>query len=383
MKSLSILGSTGSIGTQTLDVVRQFPDKYEVKGLAVGRSWEKILPQIEEFEPEAVAIFDDEAAKQLREKTNVKVYSGMDGLNKLATLESADTIVTSVVGAIGVRPTVEALKAGKNVALANKETLVAAGSIVMPLVEKNKVSLTPIDSEHSALFQCLQGEEVKNVSRLWITCSGGAFKKWSKEELKTAKASDALKHPTWAMGAKITIDSATLMNKGLEIIEAHWLYDIPFKNIVPIGHPQSIIHSMVEYNDGSFMAQLGPHDMRFPIQYALSHPERFANDFPKLNPFEYKSLEFKKLDEDTFPCLRIAMEQGELGGVKPAAMNASNEVAVYAFLKNEIGFYDIPKIVQECSDSAPEINNPSLEQILDADEKARIKARELIENDGN
>jgi len=375
MKYLSILGSTGSIGTQTLDVVRNNPNEFRVKALSCNSNIEVLKKQIEEFNPEIVAVFDEEKGDLL--KTDVDVYKGMNGLVKIATLQDADTIVNSLVGSIGVLPTVKALKSFKNVALANKETLVAAGSIVMDLVKKNNVSLMPIDSEHSAIFQCLNGEDAKSVNKITITCSGGAFKNKTKEELQNVMAADALKHPTWDMGAKITIDCATLMNKGFEVIEAHWLYNMPYDKIEVVLHPQSIVHSFVEFKDKIIMAQLGMPSMKIPIQYALTYPQRLENNsLPALDLTE-KELIFKKPNFELFPCLKYAYDTGKIGGTLPAVMNAANEIAVHAFLSDKIGFLDIPRIIKEAMDNHKTINNPDIDEIMESDEWARDKAGEL------
>jgi len=325
-----------------------------------------------------VAVFDEEKADLL--KTDIPVYKGMSGLVKISTLQDADMIINSLVGSVGVLPTVKAAQHFKNIALANKETLVAAGSIVMDAVKKNGVKLMPIDSEHSAIFQCLNGENVDEVNKLTITCSGGAFKNKTKEELETVKAEDALKHPTWNMGSKITIDCATLMNKGFEVIEAHWLYDIPYDKIDVVIHPQSIVHSLVEFQDHSVIAQLGVPSMKIPIQYALSHPKRFKNDtFPKLNLTEIGNLEFKEPDIERFPCLKYAYEAGITSGSLPAVMNAANEVAVDLFLKNKIKFLGISKVVNAAMEGHNAVKNPDLEEILDIDKKIKKEVRESLE----
>lgn len=381
MKNISLLGSTGSIGTQTLDVIRQHKGKFSVSGLACNNELEIISSQAREFGPELISVGDPETEEKLKEivKGSTEVVSGENGLKEVATLESAHTVVGAVVGFLGLRPTIAAIRAGKNIALANKETLVAGGSIVMDEVAKADVVLTPIDSEHSAIFQCLNGEKRKSVSKIIITCSGGPFKFKKANELENVTVEQALGHPTWKMGKKITIDSATLMNKGLEIIEAHWLYSMPYEKIESIMHPQSIVHSMVEFEDGSIIAQLGTHDMRTPIQYALSYPERISNDFPRLDLLKTKNLEFFPLDEETFTCLGLAKEAGNIGGTMPTALNAANEEAVYAFLEGKIGFLDIARVVRRGIDCHKSVAKPELEEIFEADKKARGDAKKLIE----
>jgi len=334
MKYLSILGSTGSIGTQTLEIVRQFPNEFKIVGLTANKNSDLLLKQIKEFRPKAVSIMDRSKADDLLNFSSCQVYSGLEGLNKIAALSEADTVVNSLVGSAGIEPTYNAIKAKKNIALANKEALVAAGSVIMDEVKKNNVKLMPIDSEHSAIFQCLNGENKNEIEKITLTCSGGPFKNLTKEQMEKVTVDDALKHPTWNMGNKITIDSSTLMNKGFEVIEAHWLYGIGYEKIKVVIHPQSIIHSLVEFHDKSVIAQMGLPDMKIPIQYALSYPKRFPNMQKSLNLAEIKNLEFKEPDLDMFPCLKYAYESGEKGGTLPAVMNAANEAAVHTlFLK--------------------------------------------------
>jgi len=380
MKRLCVLGSTGSIGTQTLDVAASFPEKFKIIGLSAGSNVELVEKQARQFKPAAVCVSKEEDAKTLRAKLpGIEVMHGEDGLRALATMDGCDTVVTAIVGAAGLKPTVAAIKAKKNVALANKETLVAGGSVVMPLVKKEGVTLMPIDSEHSAIFQCLHGEDARRISRIIITASGGSFRDWTPEQMERATPEQALKHPNWLMGGKITIDSATLMNKGLEVIEAHWLYDVPYEKIEAVIHPQSVIHSLVEFEDTSVMAQLGLPDMRLPIQYALSYPERLPNPFLKrLNLAEVATLTFKKIDEARFPCFRIALDAGKAGGTVPAAMNAANEIAVFAFLQKKIGFMDIPRTVLKVVAAHRAVASPSLEEILAADAWARKEAENHV-----
>jgi len=378
-KPLSILGSTGSIGTQTLDVVRKFPEHYKIVGLTCNSNIELLKKQIEEFKPELVAVFDEEKADQL--KVDIPVYKGMEGLLKVASFGEVHTVINSLVGSIGVLPTVKAIENLKNVALANKETLVTAGEIVMKKLKFHKTNLLPIDSEHSAILQCLQGSKLEDVNKITITCSGGAFKNKTKEELQSLTAADALKHPTWNIGKKITIDCATLMNKGFEVIEAHWIYNLPYSKIDVVMHPQSIIHSLVEFHDHSVIAQLGIPDMRIPIQYALTYPNRLKNEsLPKLNLADKKELTFKEPDLERFPCLAMAYDAGIKGGSSPAVMNAANEIAVKYFLQDKIKFTDIPRLIIEQMEKNPLIKNPDLDQILDIDKKVKEDTEKTILN---
>ena len=379
MKRLSILGSTGSIGTQTLDIVKGNPKEFRIIGLTSNKSIELLKKQILEFKPEAVAVMDRESADLLKEKTDINVYSGIDGVIKIAKLNNSDTIVNALVGSIGVLPTIEAIKNKKNIALANKETLVTAGSVVMEEVKKNDVDLMPIDSEHSAIFQCIKNENKNDINKIIITASGGPFRGYSKEQMEKVTVKDALKHPTWAMGNKITIDSATLMNKGFEVIETHWLYGIDYDKIEVVAHPQSIIHSLVEFKDTSVIAQLGFPNMKIPIQYALSYPKRFTMNSKQLDLTEIKKLDFEKPDFEKFPCLKYAFDAGKAGGTMGAVLNAANEIAVYAFLKNKIKFPDIPKIINIAMKDHKTIKNPKLNEIMKADEETRKKAEEMVE----
>ena len=379
MKHLSILGSTVSIGTQTLDIVRQFPNELKVVGLTTNKNSDLLLKQIKEFRPKAVAIMDSSKKDDLLNFSSCQVYSGIEGLNRLASLDEADTIVNALVGSIGIEPTYHAAINKKNIALANKETLVAAGSAIMEEVKKNNVNLMPIDSEHSAIFQCLNGEKINEVEKITLTCSGGPFKNLTKEQLNNVTKEDALNHPTWNMGNKITIDSATLMNKGFEVIEAYWLYGIDYEKINVVIHPQSIIHSLVEFHDKSVIAQLGLPDMKTPIQYALSFPKRFPNNSKPLNLAEIKNLEFREPDFDMFPCLKYAYEAGKAGGTLPAVMNAANEIAVWSFLDNKIGFLEIAKLIRRMMDCHELIKNPTLQEITQTDKKTKEEARRIIE----
>ena len=380
MKTISILGSTGSIGTQTLDIVKDNPDEFKIVGLTTNKNIELLKKQIDEFKVEAVGVMDNEKADELKKDVDINVYSGIDGIIKIATLNETDTIVNSLVGSIGVKPTVEAIRNKKNIALANKETLVTAGSIVMEEVKKNDVNLMPIDSEHSAIFQCLNGENINDINKIIITASGGPFRDYTKQQLENVSVNDALNHPTWNMGNKITIDSATLMNKGFEVIEAHWLYGIGYKDIEVVTHPQSIIHSLVEFKDNSTVAQLSLPDMKMPIQYALSYPKRFELNVKKLNLTEVKNLSFEKPNFELFPCLKYAYDAGNIGGTMPAVLNAVNEVAVYAFLDNKIKFLDIPRLIKTMMEKHNVIKNPVLNKILEIDKQIKEETQKIIES---
>ncbi|HJO01390.1 MAG: 1-deoxy-D-xylulose-5-phosphate reductoisomerase [Candidatus Woesearchaeota archaeon] len=380
MKKLSILGSTGSIGTQTLDIVKNNPHEFKIVGLTANKNIELLKNQINEFKPEAVAVMDNEKADLLKEDVDITVYSRIDGIIKIAALDETDTVVNSLVGSIGVKPTVEAIRNKKNIALANKETLVTAGSIVMEEVKKNDVNLMPIDSEHSAIFQCINGENINDINKIIITASGGPFRDYTKQQLENVSVDGALNHPTWNMGNKITIDSATLMNKGFEVIEAHWLYGIGYKDIEVVTHPQSIIHSLVEFKDNSTVAQLSLPDMKMPIQYALSYPKRFELNVKKLNLTEVKNLSFEKPNFELFPCLKYAYDAGNIGGTIPAVLNAVNEVAVYAFLDNKIKFLDIPRLIKTMIEKHNVIKNPVLNEILEIDKKIKEETQKIIES---
>ena len=369
MKKISILGSTGSIGTQTLEVVRENGD-ISVLGLAAGNNIDLLENQIREFHPEKAAVWSEERAKELRLRiadTDTKVCSGMDGLIEIAVMEGAQMVVTAMVGMIGIRPTMEAMKAGKDIALANKETLVTAGHLIMPLAERRGVSILPVDSEHSAIFQSLQGNEANQVKKILLTASGGPFRGKKQEELLEIRAQDALKHPNWTMGAKITIDSSTMVNKGLEVIEAKWLFGLGVEDVQVVVQPQSVIHSMVEYADGAVMAQLGTPDMKLPIQYALYYPERRYLPGERLDFWKIGKLDFEKPDMDTFYALKLAYEAGEKGGSLPTVFNAANELAVSMFLKGDIKYLEIVEIIEDCMSVHKNIEIPSLEQILETE----------------
>ena len=380
MKSLSILGSTGSIGLSTLDVVRQHPGRFRVTGLAEGHDVDLLARQIGEFGPEIVSVRDEASARRLESllgPDKPEIHWGVDGAAAVGAAEGADMVVSAIVGAAGLKPTVSAIRAGKDIALANKETLVVAGAFIMDLVREHGVTLLPVDSEHSAIFQSLSGHRSEDIRRIVLTASGGPFRNTPAEELKTVGPEQALKHPQWDMGAKITIDSATLMNKGLEVIEAHWLFNMPADRIGVVVHPQSIIHSMVEYIDGCVMAQLGTPDMRAPIAYAIAWPERCESGIETLDLTEIGSLTFEEPDTERFPALQLAFEALKAGRTCPAVLNAANEIAVAAFLEKRIGFVDIPALVDRTLQAHEPFTPSSLEEYLEADAWARETAREM------
>lgn len=380
-KNLSILGSTGSIGRQTLEVVETMPD-VRVVALTAGTNTALMAEQCKKFRPELAVMATEEAADDLRQRLEgetIRVLSGMDGLIAAAELESADTVVTAVVGMVGLRPTLAAIRKKKRIALANKETLVCAGELVMAAAREHCAQIVPVDSEHSAIFQCLMGSRDKSeIRRLILTCSGGPFFGKTPEELQNVTKSDALKHPNWKMGNKITIDCATLMNKGLEVIEAMRLYDLPLSKVDIVIHRQSIVHSLVEYRDGAVMAQLGVPDMRIPIRLALTYPYRAENPAPPLDLLSCGALSFAKPDEEAFPCLALAKEAAARAGNACAVMNGANEAAVAKFLHDEIGFYDIPRLVRHAMDTVPYTEHPDLAEILIADRAAREAVNHLI-----
>lgn len=375
MKKISILGSTGSIGKQTLDVVRQHKDKFEVVAISANSSVDLLLEQIKEFNPKYVAVYNESSYIKLKSMIpsdiNIEVLCGMEGLKTISSLSEIDVLLTAIVGMIGLVPTLEAIKAGKDIALANKETLVCAGDLVMSEAKKMGVSILPVDSEHSAIFQCLNGENNREIEKIILTASGGPFRGKTKEELINVTKNQALKHPNWSMGRKISIDSSTLMNKGLEVIEAKWLFGVEHDKIDVVVHPQSIIHSMVQFIDSSVIAQLGCPDMRLPIQYALSYPNRIECDFERLDLAKIATLTFENPDMDTFPCLKLAYETLKMGGTYSAVLNSANEILVSEFLEDKIGFYDIPKYIEKTLEAHTSIEKPTLEQILDIDKWAR------------
>lgn len=381
MKHISLLGSTGSIGKQTLEVVAANPDKLKVRALAAHRSDELLEQQIRQFEPDIAVLSDKDAAARLaaRYHGKTKILAGDEGLLAAATYDGADTVLASMVGYAGLRPTLAAIECGKNIALANKETLVAAGSLVMAAVRKHGVSLTPVDSEHSAIFQSLRGGAEKEVKRLIVTASGGPFRGKKRSELENVTLAQCLKHPNWSMGPKVTLDSSTLANKGLEVMEAHWLFDMPYDKIDVVVHPQSIVHSLVEFCDGSVIAQLGEPDMRLPIQYALSWPDRFDYSFEQLDLVKAASLTFEAPDMEAFPSLKIAVDCGKAGGTLPCAFNAANEEAVNAFLHDKIRYLDIPYITAAVTQAHDNVAAPQIEDIEQADAWARAEAQRVIE----
>ncbi|MGI6088629.1 MAG: 1-deoxy-D-xylulose-5-phosphate reductoisomerase [Bilifractor porci] len=379
MKTIAVMGSTGSIGTQTLDVVRRNGD-IQVAGLSANRNVELLEKQVREFHPLLAVAGSEEAAADLRVRiadTDTRVASGMDGLIELAQMPESDVLVTAIVGMIGIRPTMAAIEAGKDIALANKETLVTAGHLIMPLAEKNRVRILPVDSEHCALFQCLQGGKHGEVYKLWITASGGPFRGKKREELKNMRPEDALKHPNWSMGAKITIDSATLVNKGLEIIEAGFLFDMPLDKIGVVVQPQSLVHSMVEFCDGAILAQISEPDMRLPIEYALYYPERRQTVIPRVDFHTLRQIAFEEPDTETFSGIPLALWAAREGGSMRTVFNAANEQAVALFLQKKIGFLDIYDIIAQAMDHHRRIPDPDLGQILETEKATRdwIKGR--------
>lgn len=370
MKNIAILGSTGSIGTQTLDVVRKNND-LRVVAVSAGRSVEKLEQQIREFHPLLAAVWDEKAAEDLKIRiadTTTKVVSGMDGLLELASMPESDILVTAIVGMIGIRPTMEGIRAGKDIALANKETLVTAGHLIMPMAKEYGVSILPVDSEHSAIFQAIHGEEKKEIHKLLITASGGPFRGRTTEYLKNVTVADTLRHPNWVMGQKITVDSATLVNKGLEVMEAKWLFDMDLDHIQVVVQPQSIIHSMVEFKDGAIMAQLGTPDMRLPIQYALYYPHRRYLDGDRLDFTKLREITFEVPDMETFRGLPMAIQASGEGGSMPTVFNAANELAVKKFLEEKIGFLDIYEIIAQSMERHKKIAHPDLDEILSVEQ---------------
>lgn len=381
MKAISILGSTGSIGTQTLDLVAQYPESFRVVGLAARNNVALLAEQIHQFHPEIVAVAQAELIPELRSLLSTQpipeLVGGQEGLCAVAAHTTADLVVTGIVGCAGLLPTLAAIKAGKDIALANKETLVAGGPVVLPLVEAHGSRLIPVDSEHSAIFQCLQGIPAGGLRRILLTASGGAFRDWPIEKMAEARLSDALKHPNWVMGRKITIDSATLMNKGLEVIEAHWLFGVDYNHIDIVIHPQSIIHSLIELQDTSVLAQLGWPDMHLPLLYGLSWPERIPTPWKPLDLVEIGSLTFKAPDHRKYPCMQLAYAAGRAGGTMPAVLNAANEAVVALFLEEEISFNQIPVLLEQVCNRHTCIANPSLDDILSVDDWARSEVKQL------
>lgn len=389
MKAISLLGSTGSIGTQTLDIVRQYPNQFQVVGLAAGRNIEMLAQQIREFQPAIAAISEVDKLSELQAAIadvdpQPILLTGEQGVIEVARYCEAEVVVTGIVGCAGLLPTIAAIEAGKDIALANKETLIAGGSVVLPLVHKHGVKLLPADSEHSAIFQCLQGVPAGGLRRILLTASGGAFRDWPVEKLSKVTVADALKHPNWSMGRKITVDSATLMNKGLEVIEAHWLFGVDYDQIDIVIHPQSIIHSLIEVQDTSVLAQLGWPDMRLPLLYALSWPERIYTNWQPLDLVKVGQMTFRAPDHQKYPCMQLAYAAGQAGGCMPAVLNAANEQAVALFLEERIQFLDIPRLIEQACDRYLVHNRstPTLEDIIAADQWARqqvVAASEALE----
>lgn len=377
MKQISLLGATGSIGVQTLDVVRLHRDKFSLYAMAFGRNIEKAIPLIQEFNPELVVVQDEETKSKLKKEIDhPQILCGGEGLIEASVADPVDVVVNAVMGSIGLPATLRAIQAKKSIAIANKETLVTAGHLVMEEARKHNVELLPVDSEHSAIFQSLNGERKQDIHKLIITASGGSFRDKTREELVGVTVDDALNHPNWSMGAKITIDSASMMNKGLEVIEAHWLFDVPYEQIHVILHRESVIHSMVEYADRNVIAQLGTPDMKVPIQYALTYPERMDLPITKhLDLEEIATLNFEKMDMERFPCLRMAFEAGKAGGSMPTVLNAANEEAVQLFLEGKISFLDIEKFIEKALEKHDKIHKPDLSTIISIDKETRKYVR--------
>ncbi len=381
MNKIVLLGSTGSIGTQTLEIIKNYSNDLEIVALAAGSNVELMEKQIREFHPKKAVMWSEEAACDLKHRVadvDIEILCGMDGLLEIVTMEEANTVVTAIVGMIGIRPTIAAIESKKTIALANKETLVTAGHIIMPLAKKMGVDILPVDSEHSAIFQSMNGEKREQVDKILLTASGGPFRGKKTEELLNIKVEDALKHPNWAMGRKITIDSATLVNKGLEVIEAKWLFDVSLDKIQVVVHPQSIIHSMVQYKDGGIIAQLGTPDMKLPIQYALFYPDRRELEGKKLDFYELAQMTFEKPDMETFYGLRLAFEASKQGGSMPTIYNAANEKAVSLFLDRKIKFLQIPELIEKAMNNHKIITNPNVDEILSAEKEAYAYISSLL-----
>lgn len=376
-KRISILGSTGSIGTQALDVISRDIEHYQIEGLAAGTNAALLIEQVKLFSPKKVSVATKELAEEVKQSvpSSTKVYYGEEGLLEVAACTDANYVIAALVGSQGLKSTIAAIEQGKDIGLANKETLVSAGHLVTDLVKKCGVRLLPIDSEHSAIFQCLNGEHLEQIKKIIVTASGGSFRDRTREQLRGVSVEDALRHPNWSMGAKITIDSATMANKGLEVIEAHWLFGLPYEQIDVLIHPESIVHSLVEFMDGSVMAQLGNPDMRIPIQYALTYPERKKGPAAPLDLTQIGQLHFRAMDFERFPCLQMAFDCGKIGGSAPTVFNAANEIAVSRFLKGEIEFLDIESVIYQIIEQHHSVASPSLEEILEIDAWARKHAR--------
>jgi 1-deoxy-D-xylulose-5-phosphate reductoisomerase len=380
-KRIAILGSTGSIGTQALEVIASHQEKFEVEVLTAQNNAILLVEQAKKFKPNAVVIVNDEHYQFVKDQLaseDIKVYAGENALASVVQMDTIDLVLTALVGYSGLKPTLKAIEAGKNIALANKETLVVAGELVTKLAKEKGVNIYPVDSEHSAIFQCLVGEFHNKIEKIILTASGGPFRGKKKDELKSVTKAQALKHPNWTMGAKVTIDSASLMNKGLEVIEAKWLFGLTTEQINVVVHPQSIIHSLVQFEDGSIKAQMGLPDMKLPIQFAMSYPERFKSDFPRFDFVNYPALTFEKPDTETFRNLALAFEALKRGGNMPCVLNAANEVAVAEFLKDKVGFLEMSEIVERCLEKIDFIRSPSYEDYVNTDKKTRSIALELI-----
>ena len=380
-KKIAILGSTGSIGTQALEVINEHSDLFEVEVLTANNNSALLIEQAKKFKPNTVVITNEDKYKEVDAALfdlGIKVFAGAQSLEEVVEGENIDSVLTALVGYSGLKPTIRAIKAKKNIALANKETLVVAGDLITKLCQEYNVQIYPVDSEHSAIFQCLVGEAYNPIEKIYLTASGGPFRGWAKEKLQNIKKEQALKHPNWEMGAKITIDSATLMNKGLEVIEAKWLFDLKAEQIEVVVHPQSIIHSAVQFEDGSIKAQLGIPDMKLPIQYALGFPERLKNTFKRFNFMDYPNLTFEKPDAKTFRNLQLAYDAMEKGGNMPCILNAANEIAVAAFLQDKIGFLNMSDLIADCMEKITFVSNPTLEDYIATDEATRKLANELL-----
>ena len=384
-KRIAILGSTGSIGTQSLEVIAQNPDLFEVEVLTANNNVDLLIQQAKQFQPNVVVIANKEKYRQVSdalEDEDIKVYAGTEALNQVVEMETIDLVLTAMVGYSGLIPTYNAVKAGKNIALANKETLVVAGEIITKAAREKQVDLLPVDSEHSAIFQCLVGEFMNPIEKIILTCSGGPFRGKTMEELQNVTVDDALAHPNWDMGAKITIDSATLMNKGFEVIEAHWLFGLPSSKIDVVVHPQSIIHSIVQFEDGSMKAQMGLPDMKLPIQYAMGFPNRIKNNFPRFNFLDYPTLDFEPPNTKIFRNLALSFEAMDKGGNVPCVLNAANEIVVEAFLKRKIKFLQMPEMIEKAINNVAFIEKPSLDDLIETNEETR-KVASLLTGDGN
>jgi len=381
LKRITILGSTGSIGTQALEVVRDHPDAFKVVVLSALKNSELLIQQAKEFKPAIVVICDEDRYSEVKNALSafdIKVLAGEAALSEVAAYDDSDVVLTALMGSVGLKPTIAAIKAGKNIALANKETLVVAGELITQLAKEHQVKILPVDSEHSAIFQCLVGEEQNEIEKIYLTASGGPFLGKAKDFLATVKKEQALKHPNWVMGAKITIDSASLMNKGLEVIEAKWLFNLDVDQIDVIVHPQSIIHSIVQFTDGSMKAQMGVPDMKLPIQYALNYPDRLKNNFKRFNFLDYPNFSFQKADMETFRNLDLAFTSLRKGGNMPCILNAANEIVVDAFLMDRIGFLQMSEVIEQCMEEISFVEKPQLSDYLETDKHSRILAGELV-----